>query len=463
MNVIVIVADSLRYDHLRCLRPDSPAETPNLDAFAAEAIVFENCYAEGLPTMPARTAMWQGRFTLPFRPWKEFDLYDIPIAEWLWDKGYTSALVTDVYHMHKPGMNVNRGFDETYFVRGQEYDKWVVDPDIDVSEGMARFFKESPADPEYVRRWKRNFEQYLRNRTRIQREEDYFVARVCQRAIRWLEEHKGEDRLFLWVDCFDPHEPWDPPDELKEKYDPGYEGLDIIDPVPDVVAGYLTEREMEHIKRLYAAEVAFVDRWVGRLLEAARELGYFDNSLIIFTSDHGEPLDDHGIVRKCRPWNYEELAHVPLIIRLPGGEQGGRRVKAFVQHTDFAPTIYDFLGVEWPPGTTGDSFWPIITGEQESIRDFAVSGHHKQSWAIRTEQWTYHMLLRDLPKSPAGPPGRDLGKAAQFGEPRELFDRQADPAEQVNVIEQHPEVADELELKLRRFMAGLEWIEFKRW
>ena len=120
MNVIVIVADSLRYDHVRCLNPESPADTPNLDAFAGEAIVFENCYAEGLATMPARTAMWLGRFTLPFRPWQHFELYDIPIAEWLWDKGFTSALVTDVYHMHKPGMNVNRGFDETYFIRGQE-------------------------------------------------------------------------------------------------------------------------------------------------------------------------------------------------------------------------------------------------------------------------------------------------------------------------------------------------------
>ena len=138
-------------------------------------------------------------------------------------------------------------------------------------------------------------------------------------------------------------------------------------------------------------------------------------------------------------------------------------MKAFVQHTDYAPTIYDFLGVDWPPGITGDSFWPIITGEADAIREFAVTGHHKQSWTIRTERWSYHMLLKELPKSPAGPDGRDLGKAARFGNMRELYDRQADPAEQNNVIEKYPEVADELELRLRRFMASLEWIEFKRW
>ncbi len=461
MNVIVIVADSLRYDHLTPHGP-SPAETPNLEAFAAESLLFEDCYAEGLPTMPARTAMWHGRFTGPFRPWQHFELTDIPIAEWLWDKGYTSALITDVYHMHKPGMNVNRGFDETHFIRGQEYDPWVVDEGIDVSEGLARHYKPAPSGPEHTELWRKRFEQYLRNISVRQGEEDYFVAQVVNRAIQWLDRHQGQDRLFLWVDCFDPHEPWDPPEALKRKYDPDYEGVDLIDPVPWEVAEYLTPEEMRHVQRLYAAEVEFVDRWVGKLLEAARAMGYLDDTLVLFTSDHGEPLDDHGIVRKCRPWNYEELAHVPLLIRLPGGEQAGRRIQGFVQHTDYAPTIYDFLGVEWPPGTTGDSFWPIITGERESLRDFAVTAHCHQSWALRTEQWTYQMMLRDQRISPSGSERGGRTGAIGFGAPRELFDRQTDRAEQHNVIEDHPEVADELELKLRRFMGSLTWEQHRR-
>ncbi len=457
MNVIVIVADSFRYDHLG-LTGSSPAQTPNLDALAAEAALFDNCYAEGLPTIPARTAMWQGRFTLPFRFWQPFEHADLTLAEWLWDKGWTSALITDVYHMHKPGMNLGRGFDEVYFIRGQEYDPWITAaPEQFIQEGLRRHFKPSPADPDYVARWRENFVQYLRNISVRQSEDDYFVARVVKTAIQWLERHQGRDKLFLWVDCFDPHEPWDPPEDLKRKYDPDYQGLDIIDPVPDVVAGYLTDVEMRHIQRLYAAEVEFVDRWVGKLLDAARALGYFDNSLIIFTSDHGEPLNDHGIVRKCRPWNYEELAHVPLIVRPPGGFSATRRINGFVQHPDLFPTICQAADVPLPDGITGTSFWPMVTGDAEAIRDFAVSGHHRASWSIRTDRWTFHMLLRRMPQSPAGPDGRDLGKAARFGQPRELFDRAADRAEQHNIIDQYPDVADKLELQLRRFMADLKW------
>jgi arylsulfatase A-like enzyme len=456
MNVIVIVADSLRYDHLVC-HGDSPAATPHLAAFAEESVLFENCYAEGLPTIPARTAMWQGRFTAPFRGWQPFELSDIPLAEWLWDKGYTSALVTDVYHMHKPGMNLNRGFDETYFIRGQEYDRWIVDENSDISDGLRRHFKPHPGPPEYAERWRRDFEQYLRNISVRRSEEDYFVAQVVNTAIQWLERQRGRDRLFLWVDCFDPHEPWDPPTELKEKYAPGYQGIDLIDPVPSQVAGYLTPEEMRYVQRLYAAEVEFVDRWVGKLLNAARQMGYFDNSLIIFTSDHGEPLDDHGIVRKCRPWNYEELAHVPLLIHLPGGQRSGLRITSFVQHPDFLPTICDFLGIQKPPGVTGDSFWPLITRQEESIRDFAVTAHHKASWAIRTDRWTFHMMLRWPLRFADLTPEAENNDHVGFGAPRELFDRANDPREQRNVLLQHPEVADELELKLRRFMASLKW------
>ncbi|MGD9519923.1 MAG: sulfatase [Armatimonadota bacterium] len=456
MNVLVIVADSLRYDHLACHGP-SPAETPNLASFATESLVFENCYAEGLPTLPARTAMWQGRFTGPFRGWQSFEPADLPIAEWLWGRGYTSALVTDVYHMHKPHMNFGRGFDEVYFIRGQEYDEWIVDKSIDVADGLRRHFKPCPSAPEYLAHWRRNFEQYLRNVSGRWREEDYFLPRVVERAIQWLERQRGRDCLFLWVDCFDPHEPWDPPEELKAKYDPGYEGIDIIDPVPADVAGYLTPEELQHVQRMYAAEVEFVDRWVGRLLDAARTLGYLDNTLVLFTSDHGEPLNDHGVVRKCRPWNYEELAHVPLLIRLPGAEQAGRRIEAFVQHPDYAPTLCDFLGLDVPPGTTGTSFRPIITGECDSIRDFAVTAHLGASWTIRTDQWTYQMMLRPAPSPQGVPLEVPENPADRFGAARELFNRQTDPHEQCNVVDGYTEIADEMELKLRRFMASLKW------
>ena len=141
MNVICIVNDSLRADHCGCYdgvggiravqyhttEGIKKTATPNLDRLAAEGVLFSHCYAESLPTIPTRTTWWTGRVGFPFRPWQPFQTSDYLLAEVLWNHGYTSALVTDVYHGHKPVYNVGRGFDTTVFVRGQEYDPWIVD------------------------------------------------------------------------------------------------------------------------------------------------------------------------------------------------------------------------------------------------------------------------------------------------------------------------------------------------
>ncbi len=450
MNIIVIVADSLRYDHVGCC--GGRAMTPNIDAFAAEAMAFDQAYSENLPTLPCRTAWWTGRHLFTQRGWQHFEPWDYLLAEVLWDKGFTSALVTDVYHMHKPVFNCGRGFDTTCFIRGQEYDPWVVE-DVPVDLDARHRLRGDDSD----KLWKPRFAQYLRNTARFEREDDYFAARVVTEACRWLDHvtERQRDHLFLWVDCFDPHEPWDPPEPYRSMYDPDYQGQDLIDPVPGPVAGYLTPAELAHTFALYAGEVSFVDHWVGVLLDRVRALGLWDNSLIMFTSDHGEPFGEHGIVRKARPWGYEELAHIPWLVRAPGGVGAGQRSDAFVQPPDMMPTVLDLLGIPttlelhykapirltFPQDMTvsksevtlhGKSMVPLLEGEAERIRDFAVTAHHRAEWTIRTADWTFMLPLR--------------GDRAP-----ELYSRQTDPAEQANVLADHPDVADALELTLRRF------------
>jgi len=450
LNLIVIVADSLRYDHVGCL--GGKAETPNIDAFADEAMVFDQAYSENLPTMPCRTAWWTGLHLFTQRGWQHFEPWDYLLAEVLWDKGFASALVTDVYHMHKPVFNCGRGFDTTCFIRGQEYDPWAVE-DVPVDIDARHRLRGDDSDA----MWRKRFAQYLRNTAGFQGEEDYFAARVVTEACRWLDHvtERQKDNLFLWVDCFDPHEPWDPPEPYRSMYDPDYEGQDLIDPVPGPVEGYLTPEELRHTLALYAGEVSFVDKWVGVLLDRVRELGLWDNSLIMFTSDHGEPFGEHGIVRKARPWGYEELAHIPWIVRAPGGEGAGRRCDAFVQPPDMMPTVLDLLGVPptlqlhykgpirltFPQDRTlrttevtlhGQSLMPLVRGEAERIRDFTVTAHHGAEWTLRTDEWTYMLPLRG-DRQP------------------QLYNRAADPAEQANVVAEHRGVADTLELTLRRF------------
>ena len=450
MNVIVIVADSLRVDHLGCY--GSSVKTPNIDQLAADSALFDQAYAENLPTLPCRTAWWTGRYLFTQRGWQPFEPSDYLLAEVLWDKGFTSALITDTYHMHKPVYNCGRGFDTVIWIRGQEYDPWIVDENIKVD--LSKFHRLRGDENDHL--WKGRFTQYMRNVSWYKTEEDHCVARVVKSAISWLEQvtRKQKDNLFLWVDCFDPHEPWDPPSPYREMYDPDYRGQELIDPVPGPVEGYMTEEELKHTLALYAGEVTFVDKWVGILINGIKELGLYDNSLIMFTSDHGEPFGEHGIVRKAQPWNYEELAHIPWLIRHPEGWGKGKRFPCFVQPPDLMPTVLEALGIskklvlpylapvkhtfpqdmvisEAEVVLTGRSLLPILAGESESIRDFAVTAHYGAQWSIRTEEWSYLFNLE--------------------GKPPELYNRKADPQEQNNICESNKGVGDELGLRLRRF------------
>jgi arylsulfatase A-like enzyme len=460
MNVVVICTDSLRVDHLGCY--GNPwIRTPNFDRLAAEGTVFLHAYSENLPTLPTRTAWWTGRYQFPWRGWQPFEHSDYLLAEILWDKGYTSALITDTYHMHKPVYNCGRGFDTVQWIRGQEYDPWIVDPSVRVEVGPWHRLKGDESD----RLWRPRFEQYLRNRTAWGEDEEKTpTARVAKAAVAWLEEqvrkHGRRDRLFLWVDFFDPHEPWDPPEPYRSLYDPGYRGQEIIDPVAGPVEGYMTPAEIRHTMALYAGEVTMVDRWAGVVLDALRALGLWDHTLVMHVSDHGEPFGEHGIIRKARPWNYEELVHIPWILRHPDGLGVGRRIPALVQTVDLMPTILDALGIRGPwtlpylaptqtmfpqdivvnrrqVELTGKSLMPLLRGEAEAVRDFAVSAHHGRQWSIRTADWS---LL--VPIDGSGGP--------------ELYDRRRDPGEHDNLIDREPERAAAMELQLRRFVDELE-------
>ncbi|MDO8684485.1 MAG: sulfatase [Armatimonadota bacterium] len=446
MNLIVIVTDSLRYDHLG--HNGSRVKTPNIDKFAAESAVLDQAYAENLPTMPCRAAWWTGRHLFPYRGWQIFENEDVLLAEYLWDKGFTSAFVTDTYHLHKPGYNSARGFDSVFWIRGQEYDPWIMDESIQVD--FEKYYRlRGDAGDEH---WNRAGRQYLRNQSAMPVEEDQCLCRTVKAAIKWLDDitkHR-KDNLFLWVDCFDPHEAWNPPAPFHDMYDPDYTGQDLIDPIPGPIEGYLTPRELEHILALYAGNVSWVDKWVGILLDHIRDLGLFDNSLIMFTSDHGEPFGEHGDIRKTgESQGYEEVAHIPWIIRHPDGVGAGKRFDGFAQPPDLIPTALELMGVPLvtsqearkhgrplPPSgfpvITGKSLAPMLTGEAESVWDFAVTANHGLIWSIRDREWSFIYNLRS--------------------QKAKLFNRKSDLTEQHNLIEKYPDIAREMELKLRRFV-----------
>ena len=184
------------------------------------------------------------------------------------------------------------------------------------------------------------------------------------------------------------------------------------------------------------ARVTLVDRWLGELFEAIRTTGRGDDTLLVFTADQGEPLGEHGYVRRFRPWLYEELIHTPLIVRMPGAEHGGSRHQALVQTVDLLPTILSALGLPPNEQAHGHDLLPLIRGEQSKVRDYACMGMDVEEYAIRTHLWHFVLPVEIDPDDPRRP---------------ELYRKPEDRWDQNDVAAENPEVADHLELILRRF------------
>jgi len=366
MNFIVIVSDTMRRDHLGAYGNDW-ISTPNIDAFAAQSLVFDRAYAASFPTVPHRHDLLTGRFSATYIPWGPLPKDEIVLAQVLDAAGYWTMMVSDTNHTLEHGYFYERGFEGFEWIRGQENDHWKTDP--------PRLPK---CDPGKLR--KGTALRHYRNRAHWRDESDTFVARTMATACEWLEGDRGARPFLLYVDTFDPHEPWDAPQKYVDMYDPGYEG-DVVDyPHYDYVEGYLSEGELKHIRALYAAEVTLVDRWVGKLLDRIRDLKLLDNTMVLFTADHGFLHGEHGIVGKSilspkRPWSciplYDEISHIPFILRGPG--IGSGRSDAIVQPPDIMPTILAAAAVEIPETVQGRSFLPVARGETEEHRPTALS------------------------------------------------------------------------------------------
>jgi len=481
-NVVVIVADTWRFDYLGCYGNDW-IKTPTIDRLAEESIVFENAYAEGCPTVPTRRALMTGRYTLPFRGWGPLLPEDTTIADILWSQSIRTALITDTSPMHMPGYGYERGFDFTQYFRGQEFDHFYANDPLNIDVDRYHKPAHDPENPEselpaslYARQ---ELFDYLPQRQFWKSDEDQLAARVCKTAIDYLEKVDRKKPFLLWLDSFDPHEPWDPPSvwdpSLKCPYDSDYDGIEIINPVPTFADWYLTDREAHHIRMLYAEKITMVDKWLGKVIDKLKELNLYDDTMIVFISDHGQPLGNgehgHGIMRKCRPWPYEELVHIPLIIRHPEKMKG--RVSSLVQTVDIAPTVMDFLNVtEKTEQMQGKSLLPLMSGEADKVRDFAISGYFNFSWSIITEDWSYINWLdaKDIndPRKIMSMFGFSKveenkgiwtctpGSVAETPKGNELYDRRKDPFQLDNLLERHPEMARELFQQMRDFMIELK-------
>jgi arylsulfatase A-like enzyme len=258
--------------------------------------------------------------------------------------------------------NYTRGFDGVYFVHGQKGDPWITSPSLPIR---------MPAQPHKIKS-PSSLASYLRNHFYRQYEHEYCVARTLTAATEWLEANHQHRSFFLYVDMWDPHEPFDCPWYDHALYaDPDYDGGQMLYPQYGRPT-YMTDEEHANARALYSGNATLVDRWVGHFLNMAERLGLFSNTLIIWTTDHGHLFGEHNLQGKpgaTLGMLYEVTTRIPLLVYHPEGLGAGKRVTGIVQPPDILPSILEFLGIACPLDVQGRSFWPLVISGPSSRVD----------------------------------------------------------------------------------------------
>jgi arylsulfatase A-like enzyme len=283
-----------------------------------------------------------------------------------------------------------------------------------------------------------------------------------ERAVHTVQDTIGRFTTDAdWLLCADLNvllPPWNLPGEFRDRYfheneiedeDEEEEGEDETDeeepltPLTDPAAGPLDDPDDTLFLRLqgtYAGAVSFLDAGLDLLLEGLRKDGLLDELLVLVTTDHGLALGEHGIVGPYRPWLHDELIHLPLIVRLPGGAEAGRRVSVLTQPVDLMPTLLEAFGLP-SPSVHGHSLTPLLSGDSEPVRAYACSGlrvGEAVEWALRTPEWGFLLPVRPATEDPQRPP--------------QLFVKPDDRWEVNNVLQHHLELGEHLEQVLRDFV-----------
>ena len=363
-NAVVVLLDSLNRHMLGAYGGDE-FETPNLDAFAAQSTRFDKHFTGSLPCMPARHDILCGSLDFLWRPWGSIELWEEPISEPLRQAGVTTMLVTDHPHLFEVGgENYHTEFRGWEYLRGHEGDPWKTRPDpswtgapaLPASKGRGQFYNTS--------------------RTWLKEEADFPGPKTMATAAQWVTDNAhSHERFFLFVDEFDPHEPFDTPKPWANKYDPTWQDDLLIWPPygTDIVAnGVLSKREARHVRANYGSKLSMIDHWFGKLIHSLKASGHWEDTLVMVCTDHGHYLGEKDIFGKPGVPHYEPMGHTPLMVHYPGTVPGS--TGALTTNVDIHATLLDFFGVNAGHTTHGQSMLPLLNGTATRIRDWALSG-----------------------------------------------------------------------------------------
>lgn len=435
-NVLFIAVDDMNAD-LGCYGKPV-VKSPNIDRLAAQGVRFDRAYCQFPLCSPSRSSLMTGLrpdttrvFDLQYR--FRQGLPDVVTLPQLFTKGgYYVARVGKIYHYGNPGDIGTSGLDDP--ASWQE----VVNP-----AGLDKTALEKDLMNYTPKRGLGSAMSYLSDGKG--KDEEHTDGKVATEAIKLLEKHQDAP-FFLAVGFYKPHCPWIAPSKYFEPYKREQMTLPVLAPglVDSVPAPALastkpwpymgvTAEQAQECKLAYYAAISFVDAQIGRVLDAVDRLGLREKTIVVFWSDHGYHLGEHGLWMKQAL--FEESARVPMIISVPGHASAGQACARPVELVDLYPTLADLAGLQPPAGLHGASLRPLLEHPEAAwarpaftqVQRGGFPGH-----SVRTERWRYTEW--------------DFGDKGT-----ELYDEKADPQELHNLAADSAQAAtvDEMRALLK--------------
>jgi arylsulfatase A-like enzyme len=384
-NVVVLLLDSLNRHEMGAYGGTN-FDTPNLDRLAARSVRFTNHHTGSLPCIPARHDILVGAWDFLWKPWGSIELWEEPITASLRRAGVVTQLITDHPHLFEVGgENYHTDFTAWDYQRGHESDAWKTRPD-DSWLGAPSFG--------------RGHTHYDNSRGYFRSEEDFPGPKTMAATARWLTEdapvHRAKDeRFFLFVDEFDPHEPFDTPEDWAMRYDDSWEGPHLVWPpyaVDAIKEGVMTERDARQVRAQYGGKLSMIDDWLGKVLDALDATNGWDDTAVILCTDHGHYLGDLDVYGRD-VWGkpglpvYKPLGHIPMLVSWPGIAPSTN--DALTTSTDIHATIAEIFGTTIKHTAHGKSLVPVLSEETTSVRDWLLTGVWGREVQLVTNEWRY--------------------------------------------------------------------------
>lgn len=382
MKAVFVLLDSLNRNYLP-IHGNDWVQAPNISRLANDGLVHDNHWLGSAPCMPARRDILTGRLNFLERGWGPIEPLDRPFPRLIRRTGIRSHMETDHYHyFHVGGENYHTQFDTYQFHRGQERDCW-------------KSSAQPPAEPEHHGQWAA---QYVLNAETFTDSSQFPTPKTFLGAVDWLKDNQGADDWLLWVEGFDPHEPFDCPASYVKQYGDDWDG-----PL-NMWSGYGhfegDAKELRHLRNQYAGTLSMADEYLGRLLDELQRQGIYDETLIILTTDHGHLIGEHGFTGKNRTHVWNELGNLPLVAKLPGNQNAGERRSQITQNIDVMPTLMDYFNVEIAHAIHGETLKDVWENDAPVNREAAIYGWYGLPVNVTDGHFTYMRAAADESNAP---------------------------------------------------------------